>query len=943
MDSCNPIPTSMNEEPTAPAPATKPRFDTVFRRYCRRRRFAAFFAAIVRTAAFAVCLLLLFALLDYSLTFEETARRTGGYIWRALVGLYLLYGLLRACSYPRRKLAEELDAMRHDSRRSILSAWELEANKNADTSNLGQWLREQATQQTASDLKTYLRRSHAVLKRFAFPLLGILLLAGFCTGIYTAWPKESLVVLNRLMRPELDTPPLSPYTFTVKPAVLEVHYGGDLLIQAEVEGPALEGTLELWVRQPGLAMQKLPAFREKDNTWARRLEKVTQACEIAFATDNGKARSHWHPVRINYRPRITAGTVTVTPPAYTRMPAATSALSGQEITVPEGGAVTYTIQSNRSLSSGTAVYRSERPGAVDETVQGKIVRENTCIFTLPVRYSGSLTIDLKDTGGDNLEKPLESKIRTQSDLPPVVNLRKPSEDCFVVIGYPFELEAEASDDYGLVRFDLNRNTEGTRPRSTSILGTPGDRDMKTTLGIDLRKLGAQPGDVFELGVEAQDANPYRLNITTSPTVKVTVISEEEYAEMLRMEASLEDFKARYEELQNELNKTIEELAAAENIEDPAKRAEALEKIKQQHQKTKKLAETIAKDFPIFDSDKQLSALAEQLASELQQNMDDAAKTDPQSGMKQWNESMKQMQARLGASAQNLNQQKEDAEKAANVAAIMELLYEFQALTEEQKEMQNRFLAYVSEMKQGRRVTTEQLEALGEDQQNIHDRLETWSEKIPKVIENLPDEAAKFKDILLTFQAKYSELDIPEIMEAAIDESRNLHHAPEAYDYASQAYEAMKKLLDETMSNDGEGLDPSECLSGACQSAARQMMEALCKQCQGQGNDPMKNGQGNGAGAGYGGNGARPSMPGSRSIVGPPRSKRAGSGSAESSHSAQGGQGNRGNNHSGNDPGKSSPSPSEAGEKEIDFSDSNWEQVPPTYRDAVRKYFKPANQ
>lgn len=85
-----------------------------------------------------------------------------------------------------------------------------------------------------------------------------------------------------------------------------------------------------------------------------------------------------------------------------------------------------------------------------------------------------------------------------------------------------------------------------------------------------------------------------------------------------------------------------------------------------------------------------------------------------------------------------------------------------------------------------------------------------------------------------------------------------------------------------------------------------MMEALCKQCQGQGNDPMKNGQGNGAGAGYGGNGARPSMPGSRSIVGPPRSKRAGSGSAESSHSAQGGQGNRGNNHSGNDPGKSSP-------------------------------------
>lgn len=59
------------------------------------------------------------------------------------------------------------------------------------------------------------------------------------------------------------------------------------------------------------------------------------------------------------------------------------------------------------------------------------------------------------------------------------------------------------------------------------------------------------------------------------------------------------------------------------------------------------------------------------------------------------------------------------------------------------------------------------------------------------------------------------------MEAAIDESRNLHHAPEAYDYASQAYEAMKKLLDETMSNDGEGLDPSECLSGACQSAARQ--------------------------------------------------------------------------------------------------------------------------
>ncbi len=646
----------MNEEPTAPAPASKLRFDTVFRRYCRRRRIAAFFAAIVRTAAFAVGLLLLFALLDYSLTFEETARRIGGYIWRALVGLYLLYGILRACAYPRRKLAEELDAQRHDGRRSILSAWELETDRDANASALGRWLRDQASRQTAADLKTYLRRSHAILKRFAFPLLGLLLLAGFCTGIYTAWPKESLTMLNRLMRPELDTPPLSPYTFNIKPAVLEVHYGGDLLIQTEVEGPALEGTLELWVRQPGLAMQKLPAFREKDNTWARRLEKVTQACEIAFATDNGKARSHWHPVRINYRPRITAGTVTVTPPAYTRMPAATSALSGQEITVPEGGTVTYTIQSNRPLSSGTAVYRPERPGAADETVQGTSDRSTSCILTLPVRYSGSLTIDLRDTGGDNLEKPLESKIRTQSDLPPVVNLRKPSEDCYVVIGYPFELEAEASDDYGLVRIDLNRNTVGTRPRTTSILGTPGDRDMKTTLGIDLRQVGAQPGDVFEIGIEAQDANPYRLNITTSPTVKVTVISEAEYAEMLRMEASLEEFKARYDELQKSLNQSIEALEQAKNIEDPAKRAEALEKIKEQHQKTKELAETIAKDFPIFDSDKQLSTLAGQLASELQQNMDDAAQTDTQSDMQKWNESMQQMQARLGASAQNLNQQ-----------------------------------------------------------------------------------------------------------------------------------------------------------------------------------------------------------------------------------------------------------------------------------------------
>ena len=910
-------------------------FEAVFRGYRLRRKLAAAWCNGTRAAAWALGLLALYALLDYMLTWPDDLRVIGTWIWKTLAALMILGGMVRGLLMSPRSIAREWDALRGDARRSATTAWELGRESERGETPLGTWLCHRQNAESARLLDSWSRTHSPNGRLFARGAVLPAVLAVLLSAFWLICPEAASTLFRRTLLPELDTPPLSPYSFHISPDPADVSFGGELLLTADVSGGKPPGTLRLLVRSETIGEQNLAAFREGERTWGRRLEYVTRPCRIAFATEDGRARSRWHAVTVNYRPRITGGGVALVPPPYTGKKAETRALSGRELTVPEGGSAVFELQCNVPVAEVIGTWLPDRPGAAPQTIRGEASEgKAACRLELTVRDSGHLSIDLKDARGLAMEKPLETLIRAKPDQPPAVSLIQPSQDCVVVAGHPFEMIAEASDDNGLERFEWFRNLRGTTPRPVSLLPIPGVLRHQAKYTIDLAEIGARPGDVFEWRAEAKDANPTRLNIGSSPTVTVAVISPEEYAELLRMEMTLEEFVARYEELSQALESSMRALDEAARADDPEPRKAALDEARRAHAEAKELAEIIARDFPVFDSDKELSRLAEMMAGRLKANLEDMEHLDPGLDAAPWQTRLAAMKERLAGSRQDLARQQEDAAEIARIAAIMQVFYELEELAGQQKEMRDQFERGLHEMRRGHRVTSEQLEALGHDQETLLDAVLAWESRLPAVIRGVPPEAELFRKTLLSLQFGFRSRDIPELMEAAIDESARLHRAVEAFDYAEQAHAALRQLLDEFTRGTCNS-SPAACLGGSCRATALQMMAAMAARCRGM--NPLASGFGNGVGSGFGGHGFRMLNGASRSLIGPARSRRAGSGAANSSRSSRGGsghadQGRTQGTERGGDPSHSQGVPSPGG-------GSRWESVPPVYRDAVKKYFE----
>lgn len=151
--------------------------------------------------------------------------------------------------------------------------------------------------------------------------------------------SELQVLVGRMVFPQSDIPPLSPYSFTLDPAQPEVYYGEDVVLSVQVTGEAPPPQqIDLLLMTEGVPLQKLPAFRDRSGHqhWSRVLEHVTAPCAVAFATADGRARSRFVQVKINRSPRILSGSATITPLTYTGQSAWQVPLGGREIVVPDG-------------------------------------------------------------------------------------------------------------------------------------------------------------------------------------------------------------------------------------------------------------------------------------------------------------------------------------------------------------------------------------------------------------------------------------------------------------------------------------------------------------------------------------------------------------------------------------------------------------------------------
>lgn len=887
-----------------------------FKRELLKARLSGFAAqlgwGVARALTLLALLALLVALVDWAFALSEEQRESMQ-LWLPVVGCVMLLPAVWQAVRVAWRMPRELDELNHDERRTISSTLSLPENNG---NGLSAWLVSQARQQAASAVLRARRHSPA-LRRWLFALLVPVLTAAAFIGLYTLSPSAFSTLAVRLLRPHADVPPYSPWRFVLTPSAPEVHYGEDLAVACRVEGPSeqLPAELCLLLRSADGTRQSLSAFRAQDGSHVRVLEKVTAPCEIAFGTPDGRARSHFVPVKVNYSPRILSGRATITPLPYTGEPAIEQTLGGSELKVPDGGTVSFRLLCSSDIVEGYGEFTpvgEEESERIIGRAEGK-----SLLLEMPIRKPGTLSMQVRDAHGREADVPVQTRLAVLPDVAPSVSIHRPEDGTYLVAGQPLSVEIKAEDDYGLSRFSLYKALAPYRQHGISELGEKKSRNLTLSRSYDTAAMGLHPGDVLELRAEVSDESPFRFSIVSTPTTTIHIISGEEYAELLRMELSYEEFLSRYEELEEALALAMQALEKG----DGEAAVQALERARQ-------LAATFAEDFPVFEMDGAFSELSARLTSELDKGLQALAAcptSAAESERRQVYDSVLEQLRRLNG---ELDSQSKEAQQVALLARVQEVIHQFRRIVQQQAQIVELFKRFVQEF--GAASTSEpgRLEGLGAEQQALQQEYTAWEESLSPLLAELGHYESLEPMYAHIFAMRHAceQAGVEGLMEQAVDECAAQHPA-DAHYYARQALLGLQQLSENACSQGSCKSATSKCrsaLSNAACSTLQQLLDAMNAKIN---NSP---GQGVGPGRGYS---LHPNARGNR-LLGPRRSRSSHRSGKGRDRSPSGGSGNV--NATPRRP-EHVPAEKSSSHSTI-YPDSSLDMVPTGYHEAVRRYF-----
>lgn len=889
---------------------------------------------LLRLLAFGVPLLCLYGLADAWLALPETSRR----FWNLLLPVSLGLGALAGLGGPGslRALALRLDRWRGDRRRTFTCALDLE--KTSPRSPLQRELRDAALEEARRELRTVPLRATVPFHRLG--LLAVLLAVGLLAvfALRRAHPDAVHTVAARILDPGADIAPWTPLRFTVTPDTPRVEYGADLPVSVEISGGDVEGPVYLLTRM-GDRVRRDQAFREGPSRYSQRLEQVTESVEFAF--EIGRARGDWVPVQVALLPKVVSSQVTLHPPDYTRRPPRSFAFGERVIEGFPGTRVDVSVTSNRPLSEGVATLA--RPDHPDRIVKAR-VEGHTARFTWTLDHNAAIEMNLRDLVGNSLVRPLAGHQRGVPDREPDVVLYDPPRFMLATPNVSIPVRGGADDDVGVTRVTLVRGMPGYVDRPAEVEGPLPERRKEIRQTLDLAALGVEPGQTIELYLEARDHRPggqWRAGV--SDLARVRVISEEEYAGMVRQREGMEAFQKRFQVVSAAMSDVDDALRALQKeVDNPDATRDSLRRAKDRAASSARRAEeaftALAEDFPLFDVERDAREGIEKLrdhfadlGGQLQDlDVDDMAfdvKVDQLAGAQQ-------------EQAEAFEQTRAEQERFLHLGRLLEQTADYRELLRRQELLTRQFERHTYDLPAESR---EEMERLARFQKALREELDDWMKETRERARALDPQDQSWADQALDMIKQLGEQNALEHMDRANRAARNEDNRG-ATRAAKDALEALRGTEDERQpppNGEGENTFEQMCRGegaprpgdgDALSRSLRQLLDAL-------GRRGREGPQGlGGSGGGIGGSSdSGYAMPGSSPLNLPMRGPERNRYDQPYGQDVQGGSGARRDgagttshiargSAAGAPPASTTP-----GERVL-------EQAPPRYREAVRRFY-----
>jgi hypothetical protein len=452
--------------------------------------------------------------------------------------------------------------------------------------------------------------------------------------------RVTAVEAARFVDPYGDHP---PYSFTrleiAEPgrAGTNVLYGKGLMVKVRATGhqprEVFLTTFPAGHPEKGATVAMFDKGKGDFEQW---VDNVRSELRVVAHTKDWTSFSKQARLGVVLTPQLERALVQITPPAYTGLKAEEKPYLFKGVQALEGSDVRFRLQSNRPLRDGRLdVTCGDGPS---QQVRLKKTTENEVAGSFPAAESGRLRFSLSDAEGLPSDGDWEGALTVTHDLPPEIAIAEPARDALVALDLKFEAHIEASDDYGLRSVRIHRAVNGVFPAPKVVTYEGIVRDSHETLDFDLARMGVKPGDVISIFAEALDNAP-QAHLARSQTVRLSVISVEDYNNFLREQTDLADTQAKYTALMDDLQELIESQKklgdSAQQLEtqaakaDPKERGELASRLddlvarqNELNQKLNQYAERLehfVRENPLYDVERGLQDSLRQQAGQVRQS------------------------------------------------------------------------------------------------------------------------------------------------------------------------------------------------------------------------------------------------------------------------------------------------------------------------------------
>ncbi len=770
-------------------------FTKQLQRLHRAARLSRLCIAILLTLAITGSLIFLIGLSDFFFAWESPARRNLLLIAAGIALILLLWQIVKAIDVKVNTVAITADQLLADPRRPASAGLTLPP---PDATPLAAYLHARALAESAEKIAHLPSRRMIPWIPLRRVMIALFILGAAFLACAVIQPAAFATVASRLRYPSADIAPYSPMRFVISPEAPTSVYGGSVEIHCEITGAVPKHNIECLILDHHTGkILRLPAYRENAQSYSRTITNVTDPISIAFACQ--KARSPWLPVTIVLEPDILGGSISITPPAYTGLSPSTSPLESDEISALTGSTITLKLDSNRPLGSATLTLTPDpTTNQAAQTVQAEI-SAHTASFTWQATQSGAAVAIVKDIRGTPSPRPLTFHFRATADLAPSISLNSPASMMLATPESRIPVEGFATDDFALSKIHFIRTLSGFRERVLPIAASLQEKRYEFRDILNLEELGLQPGQTIELFIDAQDHNPTMLGQASSNVSRIQIISKEKYAELIRARTAISNLQNKHSAARDAMDaarESLEKLRDAVQKNNPEEVAKAAKAAADAHRKAVDTLKRVAEDFPAFKIEKELSDLAEQQQADLEENLRELEKFDPQAPAEEQKQQVEDFIERAGKREEQQEKIEQDFAAIKEQGIFIELAMRFRSIHVAQASLLKRLDAIVRELQQGMDRNRTAIPLLGETQEKNRQALLRFTADLKAAIEKAPKDEPALEEMLGSATDFLTELEnaAPQAMMENASKHAAAGRAGDTLQHVLLAFQALDRLL-----------------------------------------------------------------------------------------------------------------------------------------------------